>query len=311
MANRGRRLLGRQDEGTPWMGIADMMSGLMIIFIFISVANMRSERDLRLEAEDLRAAAVRAQAEAEERSLSRRKMAQKLNERWVTMKDQEKQLIQMLRDAFADEIERGELEIQEKQLAVNFLNEDTLFDGNSSLRKGFKDTLLKFMPKLLKVIHTPIAGESDRIVEELLIEGHTSSPWESRRGEEPLTREQKYFENLKLSQNRARNVLEFTLKKALKDEPEYHKWVELRASATGRSSSQFLGKNGCKPYTHKDERVLSCEEDEKRSKRVLFRLRTTEHARLRDLVDEQLPALIDAVRVGEDIPSTDGDSQDD
>jgi outer membrane protein OmpA-like peptidoglycan-associated protein len=306
MASGGRRLFGGSEEETPWLGIADMMSGLMVIFIFISVANMRDQQDLTTKAEVAQVEAEKARKKAEANDRRRAVSAEKINIAWTAMKDQEKRLVQVLRQAFATEVEQGKLEILEEPLTVNFTGDVVDYcDACSGVPNEFRKTLRTFVPDLLDVIRRPIEGEAESIVEEVRIEGHTSSPWSSRKGERKTT-EEKYLKNLALSQSRARKVLEFILKDVLEKSPNHRTWVQRHVSATGRSSSQVIGKGDCDPYLDQ-----TCEEDLKRSKRVSFRLRTTEHTRLRQLVNEQLPQLIHAVESDEDSTSTDAQSDDD
>ena len=87
-------------------------------------------------------------------------------------------------------------------------------------------------------------------VDEVRIEGHASSEWQS-----DSTEDEAYYNNLKLSQLRAATVMEECLRSTGGD--EVGRWVRERATAVGHSSSRLI-------------RKVDGTEDRERSRRVVF-----------------------------------------
>lgn len=92
------------------------------------------------------------------------------------------------------------------------------------------------------------------IIQEIKIEGHTSSRWNHDSSDYEA-----YFNNMRLSQSRTRAVLGYVMK--LDDvRAQHYGWVKNNVAAVGYSSSKAVVKDGV--------------EDEKRSRRVSFRIIT-------------------------------------
>ncbi len=90
-------------------------------------------------------------------------------------------------------------------------------------------------------------------IEEIRIEGHTSSDWLGKTGNAA------YFENMRLSQNRSRETLKYVLvrvEKAVLDT-----WLRNKMVAVGLSSSRLIKEGE--------------QEDRSKSRRVNFRVLTS------------------------------------
>ena len=74
--------------------------------------------------------------------------------------------------------------------------------GSAELQPKFKEILNDFFPRYVAILSNEKYVND---IEEIRIEGHTSSEW---RVEVPA--EQAYFNNMELSQNRTRKVLELS-----------------------------------------------------------------------------------------------------
>lgn len=132
-------------EEETWLSVSDLMAGLMIVFLFISIVLMRDavmERD-------------------------------KIKEIAATYKDNKVNIYNALVVEFKDDLVIWNAEINPRNLSFNFKSPEVLFDiGKSTLKERFKVILTDFFPRYLKVIYS--FKES---VEEVRIEGHTSSKW--------------------------------------------------------------------------------------------------------------------------------------
>lgn len=211
-----------EDEG-GWMHISDMMSVLMMIFLFISVTYMI---DVNKDRERMRSV-----AEAYNKLQS--------------------ELYVDLSKEFKDDLKGWNAVLDRKDMAIRFQEPDVLFDaGLSIIKKEFKVILDDFFPRYLNVLTSDKYKEN---IEEIRIEGHTSTEWSDK-----VDGELAYIYNMKLSQDRTREVLVYCLSLVKGVDKE---WTKYRITSNGLSSSRILyNKNG--------------EEDKVLSRRVEFKVRT-------------------------------------
>jgi outer membrane protein OmpA-like peptidoglycan-associated protein len=128
----------RQDDNSHWIPIADMMAGLMAIFLFISVAFMS-----------------------------------KTQEKTKGYLDLKGDMFKELQNEFKSDLENWNAEIDEDSLTIRFKSLDTLFDTGKSVPKPeFKKVISEFFPRYSRLLYN--AKFRDKI-EEVRIEGHTSS----------------------------------------------------------------------------------------------------------------------------------------
>lgn len=121
-----------------WMSVSDLMTGLMVIFLFITVAYMSRVR----ENENV----LREYVETRQ------------------------QLHDELKKEFDRETKKGELTLG-SDLSMKFENAQSLFaSGKSDLTDEFQTKLCKFLPRYLDILLN--SDFADRIVE-IRIEGHT------------------------------------------------------------------------------------------------------------------------------------------
>jgi outer membrane protein OmpA-like peptidoglycan-associated protein len=155
-----------------WLSISDLMTALMMIFLFISIVYMQS-----------------AQIEKE-----------KIKEIAVSYQENQVNLYQNLMQEFEEDLPKWQAFINPDTLAFEFQAPEVLFDrGDIRLNPLFQDILSDFFPRYLKVIKPFKAS-----INEIRIEGHTSSLWGSTTDDT-----QAYFHNMRLSQGRTRSVLAF------------------------------------------------------------------------------------------------------
>ena len=210
------------DSGEHWMSVSDLMAGLMMVFLFISVALMRDavvERD-------------------------------KIKEVAETYQKTQQAIYISLLEEFAKDLDKWGAEIDRDTLSVNFIAPDVLFaNGKSNLTQQFQNILDDFFPRYLEVLE-----QYKSIIQEIKIEGHTSSRWSSESSDYEA-----YFNNMSLSQSRTRAVLGYVMQLD-KVRIEHYGWVKNNVAAVGYSSSKAVVKEGI--------------EDEEGSRRVSFRVIT-------------------------------------
>jgi outer membrane protein OmpA-like peptidoglycan-associated protein len=152
-----------------------------------------------------------------------------------------------------------------KDLAFRFNNPDILFStGKDELKPQFREILANFFPRYVRII---TAQKYEGTIEEVRIEGHTSSSWSTT-----VSAEEAYFRNMELSQSRTRTALRFVL--GLPEVGEQTGWLRKHVTANGLSSSH--------PVLKSDGT-----EDTIRSQRVEFHIRTDADAWI-DTIQESL-----------------------
>lgn len=110
-------------------------------------------------------------------------------------------LYERLTDEFSDDLPKWNATL-ERDNTIRFNEPDVLFlTGKAEIRDRFKDILNDFYPRYLNIIYTQqFKGE----IEEIRIEGHTSSAWKDSKSPED-----RYLKNADLSQQRALEVLSY------------------------------------------------------------------------------------------------------
>lgn len=213
-----------------WIGIADMMSGLMMVFLFISVAYMI---EIRREQQTVRDIAH-------------------------TYKQTRLALNQALKREFRQDIRDWKAEIRPDNTIVFYAPEVLFKTGSSEITSRFQETLNNFFPRYLKVLRGFIND-----IEEIRIEGHTSSDWEG--ADDTQTR---YLNNMNLSQQRASSVLKYCYGRTV---PAYRSWFIQSVHAVGMAYSR-PGRN--------DHGIV----DPAQSRRVEFRALTRAHERIENIL---------------------------
>lgn len=223
-----------KEDAEHWIGISDMMSGLMMIFLFMVVAYM-----------------FYVQIERE-----------KIKEIAVSYKDTQVAIFNDLTTEFKDDLPAWDANIELDTLEVTFNNPDVLFRaGASELSGQFQDILADFFPRYVSIL-----SRYRTDIEEVRIEGHTSSDWADLHGELA------YFPNMALSQDRTRTTLQYVLS-LLESTPD-REWVRSSFAAVGYSSSRLI----------LDEATQR--EDPLRSRRVNFRVITNSELQIRTIIEQ-------------------------
>ncbi len=195
----GKRSSRCQHDSEQWMGVSDLMAGLMMVFLFIAITYMRF---VLVKQEDIKEVATAYQ-------------------------EGQVAIYESLMTEFSDDLNLWDATVDPESLSFEFRSPEVLFaTGEIELRQRFKEILSDFFPRYLEVLraHRPV-------INEVRIEGHTSSVWNAS-----TSLDQAYFNNMWLSQGRTRSVLNYVydLPSIL---PE-RDWVKRRVAAVGFSSSR-------------------------------------------------------------------------
>ena len=180
-----------------WMSVSDIMAGLMMVFLFIAVVFMMNIQNVT-----------------------------------ANYKDKKDRLNELLKEEFKEDLPKWNAELD--KLTIRFFGPKVLFhSGEYKLTPKFKRILRSFIPRLLNIIHS---NEFHGYIEELRIEGHTSSEWQRK----TLPENERYLKNLNLSQLRAFNTSRYILGLPGLDNNDHRSWLRSNVAAIGFSSARLI-----------------------------------------------------------------------
>lgn len=202
-----------------WINISDMMSGLMMVFLFIAIAFM---------------------VEVKEEQEVVRKIA-------VAYRESQLSLNHDLHKEFEKDLVKWGAEITEDNI-FRFNSPEVLFNsGSSVVSKKFKDILDDFFPRYVAVL---TSNKYINEIDEIRIEGHTSNIWNNVK-----TKNYIYLNNMNLSQERASNVLTYCYSMTNTNVLNHKKWLEEKFRANGMAFSKLIMKDADKIDYAKSRRV--------------------------------------------------------
>ena len=225
----------RNEAESEWVSISDLMSVLMMIFLFIAISYMHN---------------------VQQNQLNVKKVA-------VAYQELQTDLYLELWEEFKEDLPSWKAAIEKETLTIRFEEPEVLFGiGSAELSDKFLIILKDFFPRYVRIISS---DKYRKNIEEIRIEGHTSSEWNGESKEMEA-----YFNNMSLSQNRTRSVLKHCL--SLIHEPETLSWSKQYITANGLSSSQLIkSANGI--------------EDKQKSRRVEFRTKTNAEKKVVEIIE--------------------------
>ena len=244
------RLFDRQRQETEehWVSISDVMAGLMVIFLFIAISYMvnANQKTERITEQAKRITELKV------------KVANLLD----TYRNLQRALSEELQKEFESNLVNWTGYLDMETLSIRF--KKPFAQGDATVPNAFKNVLHDFFPRYTAIL---TKSEYKNDIAEIRIEGHTSSEWHHE-----VTLDEAYFNNMELSQDRSRNVLQYVLEirhpKIIQDK----EWIKKRLTANGLSSSKPIPD----PYGN---------ENKEESRRVEFRV-VTKSEKLIDEIKE-------------------------
>jgi len=187
-----------------WISFSDIMTGLMVIFMFIAISYI-----------------VEVQKKQKERDII-----------FEEFKATKEQLYAELEKAFKDDFKEWKVEL-DKDLSIKFTNPEVLFaSGQADIRPYFSKILDEFLPRYFSILMQD--KYKDKIAE-IRIEGHTDTYAAFQYDKDP------YIGNIILSQLRSAQVLKyFRSMKYYKDlsqenEQRLQFWITANGLSYGRT----------------------------------------------------------------------------
>ena len=239
------------EDNEQWAPVSDLMAALMLIFMFIAIIFIRA-----VVIDDAEGSTIAAAVPATVTMTVHIDSASNSGGEAETYREECDKIYRELKDEFAGDFARWQAQLDEN-LTFRFSDPRVLFAKSSDeITPRFREILSDFFPRYMNRIFPYHLGQSE--VREIRIEGHTSSEWEGEADEKKA-----YLNNMELSQNRTRAILEYVL--YLPEAEEYDPWARSLITANGLSSSRPVDEFGRLTYN------ISVE-DETLSRRVEFRL---------------------------------------
>lgn len=205
--------------------------------------------------------AISFMVEVTEKSKQIEEQAKRVEEIAKVYNQTRQDLYNRLQQEFSEDFPRWHAEIQHN-LAIRFKEPDVLFvTGKSDVSDRFKNILDDFFPRYIHILEEPTFKNS---IAEIRLEGHTSSIWTKA-----IVGNEAYLRNMELSQARTRKVLEYLLQMGWQETTGA--WLIGNVTANGLSSSKHIvGSDGL--------------EDQLRSQRVEFLVRTDSESRIQEIL---------------------------
>ena len=203
-----------QETEEHWVSISDVMAGLMVIFLFIAISYMLH---VRLQADQI---------------IVHKNEVERLLDAYKNLQD-------ALYEELSAEFEGSRTKKRQfRTVWRGYLDRETIRfkkpfrQGDDTVPTAFKNVLHNFFPRYIAILTKP---EYRNEVAEIRIEGHTSSEWFDAVGVDVA-----YYNNMELSQDRARNVLQYVLEIKHPKITGNKEWIKKYLTANGLSSSKLI-----------------------------------------------------------------------
>lgn len=233
-----------------WIPYADLMTVLMVIFLFISLAYMGLVQ-------------------------FKQQQQDKIFEEYKQTKEN---LYNELKETFKNDFQRWNLSL-DQDLSIIFTNPNVLFEADeANIRPMFELILNEFIPKYFNVLRQ---AKYQNKIAEVRIEGHSDPSARTPNGYQ--NENIRYIENLQLSQDRSLSVMNYIILSSYYNNlpATDKKWMRFSVTATGLSYGRTLDNE--KNYSYRTGKDINNEF----SRRVEFRIVTTSE-KLVEKVIEQL-----------------------
>jgi len=223
------------DREDHWIPLSDLMAALMMVFLLIAITYM-----------------LKAEAKTNQ-----------IKEVALVYEELKQELYEDLYAEFREDLPKWKAKLDRESLTITFGEPDVLFEsGKAELQPRFREILADFFPRFANILNSPKYRDG---IEEVRIEGHTSSSWETTASEDDS-----YFLNMRLSQARTSSALRYVL--TLPEVRENVAWLRQHVTANGMSFSRLI-------------LTPDGQEDVAASRRVEFRVKTNAEERISQIVE--------------------------
>ncbi|MEH6513484.1 MAG: hypothetical protein V7734_10325 [Maribacter arcticus] len=160
----------KESSDNNWISFSDIMTVLMVIFLFISISYMMQVKKEQTQRDEI----------------------------FEEFKATKAELYNELNTVFKDDFQKWDVQL-DKDLSIKFTNPDVLFQsGKTNIRPYFSEILNKFLPKYFDII---LQKKYQDKISEIRVEGHTDNVPAPQYDRDP------YIANTLLSQERSAEVI--------------------------------------------------------------------------------------------------------
>lgn len=160
----------KENSDNNWISFSDIMTVLMIIFLFISISYMMQVKKEQAQRDEI----------------------------FEEFKATKEELYNELNTVFKDDFQKWEVQL-DKYLSIKFTNPDVLFQsGKTNIRPYFSEILNEFLPKYFDIL---LQEKYRDKISEIRVEGHTDNIPAPKYDKDP------YIANILLSQKRSAEVI--------------------------------------------------------------------------------------------------------
>ena len=199
----------KEEGGNNWISFSDVMTGLMIIFLFISISYMLEVQKKQKERDEI----------------------------FEEFKATKEELYNEINKEFKADFQKWQVKL-DKDLSIKFTNPDVLFEsGETDIRPMFENILNSFLPRYFDII---LQNKYKDKLAEIRIEGHTDKVPAPEYDNDP------YIANLLLSQRRSAEVVKYFRNMDYYHNLSIEKihLIEYLLTANGLSYGRTVDKNG-------------------------------------------------------------------
>ena len=267
------------DEESNWMSLSDMMTGLMVIFMFVAIAYMlqtqENSKELKAKKDALSSQLKQRDIMVKKLKAAKDALSSEFRQRDIIFEEfkaTENALYSELQKEFKDDFKDWKV-VLDKDLSIKFTNTEVLFrSGESDIRWKFKKILDTFLPRYFKIILQPKYQDK---ISEIRIEGHTDpTPFYDYDDDS-------YISNMILSQKRAVSVLRYFKKNFMNEYSEKKKKrLEFLVTANGLSYGRTLDDD--KKLTFESKKRIN----NNNSRRVEFRIVTNSRQLVKKVLEQ-------------------------
>jgi outer membrane protein OmpA-like peptidoglycan-associated protein len=226
-------MFNKRPDDSNWLSIADMMTALMVIFMFIAINFI----------------------------------IQIIEHTFI-----QEEIYKKFESDFSEEIDNGEIELSpDGAIRFNIDKGKKLFEiGHPELTSTFKNLLIDFLPKYWAILNSDSTYLD--YIKEIRIEGHADSIPYYKKSDREKTPEVSYLNNLELSQNRAKSVLQYLREQPIYQNAETNEKarMDFLFTSIGFSYARSLNEEG--NYVYLDSNQVT---NNQMSRRVEFRIVTS------------------------------------
>jgi outer membrane protein OmpA-like peptidoglycan-associated protein len=160
----------KESSDNNWISFSDIMTVLMIIFLFISISYMMQVKKEQAQRDEI----------------------------FEEFKATKEELYNELNTVFKNDFQKWDVQL-DKDLSIKFTNPDVLFQsGRTNIRPYFSKILSEFLPKYFDII---LQEKYNDKISEIRVEGHTDNVPAPQYDKDP------YIANTLLSQERSAEVI--------------------------------------------------------------------------------------------------------